>query len=116
MPDESLLTATDQNFAELVLASEIPVVVDFWAQWCPPCGPLSRVLAELADEFAGEVRFVTLDVDANPASTRDYRVHSMPTLLFFSNGALTNTLVGARPKSILRKAITAAASPYTNAG
>ncbi|MEU4559665.1 thioredoxin domain-containing protein [Actinoplanes sp. NPDC023936] len=116
MPDESLLTATDQNFAELVLASPIPVIVDFWAEWCPPCGPLTRVLSELADEFAGQVRIVTLDVDANPASTRDYRVHSMPTLLFFIEGVLTNTLVGARPKSILRKAITTTASPYTNAG
>jgi thioredoxin 1 len=115
LPSESLLTVTDDTFADLVLSSPVPVVVDFWARWCPPCGPLTRVLAELADEFGDTVRIVTIDVDSNPATTRDFRVHSMPTLLFFTGGVLTNSLVGARPKTMIRQAMSTASQPYRNA-
>ena len=113
MPAESLITVTDDTFAETVLAADGPVVVDVWAQWCPPCRPMTRTLAELATELGDQVRITTLDADANPATVRAYRVTSMPTLLFFERGRLTNTLVGARPKAHLRKALTAA-GPYTN--
>ncbi|MFC7527750.1 thioredoxin [Actinoplanes sp. GCM10030250] len=114
MPAESLITVTDATFAEVVLASRTPVLVDFWAEWCPPCRPMARVLAELADEFRDQVLITTLDVDANPETTRRYRVISMPTLLVFTGGVVTTSLVGARPKSVLRGTLTAATTPYAN--
>lgn len=114
MPDDALITVTDDTFASAVLAAPIPVVVDFWAQWCPPCGPLSRVLGELAEEFRGRLLIAKLDVDANPSTTIAYRVHSMPTLLFLDGGVVTATIVGARPKSLLRQAMTNALTPYVN--
>jgi thioredoxin 1 len=114
MPDESLTVVTDETFAEIVLGARTPVLVDFWARWCPPCGPMTRVLAELAGEFDGRLLVATLDVDTNPVTTMTYRVHSMPSLLFFTGGVVTSTIVGARPKSILRQAMTNALGPYVN--
>ncbi|MDI6097862.1 thioredoxin domain-containing protein [Actinoplanes sp. NEAU-A12] len=114
MPDDALITVTDDTFAATVLAETTPVLVDFWAQWCPPCGPLARVLGELAEEFRDRMLIAKLDVDANPATTITYRVHSMPTLLFFTGGVVTATIVGARPKSLLRQAMTNALTPYVN--
>ena len=114
MPDESLITVTDDTFADTVLAAGIPVLVDFWAEWCPPCRPMARVLAELAEEFRGQVLIATLDVDANPETTRAYRVTSMPTLLFFRDGVVTASLIGARPRSVLHRALTNATTPYAN--
>jgi thioredoxin 1 len=109
-----LIHVTDANFAETVLAAELPFVVDFWAEWCPPCRPMAQVLAELAGEFDGRLQIGKLNADENPEATRAYRVLSMPTLLFFSGGVVTGTLVGARPKSILRSALASAVSPYVN--
>ena len=114
MPDAALTVVTDDTFAEIVLAARTPVVVDFWARWCPPCGPMTRVLGELAPEFEGRLLVATLDVDANPATTMTYRVISLPSLLFFTGGVVTSTIVGARPKSMLRQAMTNALSPYVN--
>ncbi|GIE83871.1 thioredoxin family protein [Actinoplanes regularis] len=114
MPDETLITITDATFDELVLQARQPVVVDFWAKWCPPCGPMSRLLGELAGEFDGRLLIGTLDADENPITTRAYRVLAMPTLLFFSNGEVTSSIVGARPKSVLRAALSGAVTPYVN--
>ncbi|GAA0524984.1 thioredoxin [Paractinoplanes ferrugineus] len=109
-----LITLTDATFADLVLRSDLPFVVDFWADWCPPCGPMAKTLAELAPEFVGRLRIGKINADENPATTRDYRVMSMPTLLFFTAGSVTATLVGARPKSMLRSALTNSLTPYVN--
>jgi thioredoxin 1 len=104
-----LTTVTDDTFAELVLANDRPVVVDVWAEWCPPCKMISRSLAELADEFRDTVDVVTLNADENPVTARAYGVMSLPTLLVFRNGELTATQVGARPKTQLRQLLAAAA-------
>ncbi|GAA2707252.1 thioredoxin family protein [Micromonospora olivasterospora] len=101
-----LTAVTDATFAEAVLAADRPVVVDFWAEWCPPCAAVSRSLAELAGEFGERLRVVTLDTDANPATTRAYGVMSLPTLLVFSGGELVGSIVGARPKNHLRLSFT----------
>ncbi len=114
MPESTLITITDDTFDELVLRARQPVVVDFWATWCPPCGPMSRVLAELAPEFQGRLTIGTLDADENPVTTRNHGVLAMPTLLFFSGGVVTSSIVGARPKSVLRAALGNAVTPYVN--
>ena len=113
MPADTLTEVTDDTFAELVLGNPLPVVVDFWAEWCPPCRPVARTLAELAGEFPGLV-IVQLNADENPVAMRTYRVLSMPTLLFFTGGVVVNTIVGARPKAHLRQALSGAFQPYAN--
>jgi thioredoxin 1 len=114
MPEASLTAVTDDTLAEIVLGSRLPVLVDFWAEWCPPCRPMARTLAELAPELAGEIVFTTLNADENPEATRRYRVLSMPTLLLFKQGVVVTSIVGARPKSMLRQALTNATGAYVN--
>jgi thioredoxin 1 len=109
-----MITVTDATFAETVRAARLPFVVDFWADWCPPCGPMAKTLAELEPEFEGRLLIGKLNADENPRATRDHRVMSMPTLLFFTGGVVTGSLVGLRPKSVLRAALTSASTPYVN--
>jgi thioredoxin 1 len=114
MPEDSLITVTDATFAELVLASAKPVVVDFWADWCAPCRPVARILTELAAEFDGQLTIAKINADENPEATRAYRVMAMPTLLLFRDGAVDRTIVGARPKTFFRQALTDFVNPYVN--
>jgi thioredoxin 1 len=114
MPEAALTILTDATFASTIRQSPVPVVVDFWADWCPPCGPMARHLAELAGEFEGRLLIAKLNADENPETTRDHRVMSMPTLLFFERGSLVNSLVGLRPKAMLRQALSAVLTPYVN--
>jgi thioredoxin 1 len=99
---------TDETFAAEVLGSDVPVLVDFWAEWCPPCHRLAPVLEELAAEYAGRARIVKIDADANPQTIRAYGVMAMPTLSVFRGGELVSQHVGARPKSKLREQLDAA--------
>ncbi|WP_329174865.1 thioredoxin [Streptomyces sp. NBC_01477] len=91
-------TVTDATFAAEVLASDLPVLVEFTADWCPPCRMIAPVLAEIAVEEAHRLRIVQLDVDTNPATQAAYGVMSMPTLLLFRAGEPVKVMVGARPK------------------
>ncbi|MFJ4677002.1 MULTISPECIES: thioredoxin family protein [unclassified Kitasatospora] len=94
-------SVTDRDFAERVLAARGPVLVEFTAEWCPPCRQLAPVLAELAVEQEGRLAVVALDVDANPETRNAYGVLSMPTLMVFRDGEPVRSLVGARAKSRL---------------
>ncbi|MFD2648120.1 thioredoxin [Devosia albogilva] len=86
---------TDSDFTAEVLQSDRPVLVDFWAEWCPPCVAMSPTIDALADELAATVKIVKLDVDSNPATTVAYNVRSMPTLIVFRNGQPVDLKVGA---------------------
>jgi thioredoxin 1 len=114
MPETALTILTDATFGPTVRDSRVPVVVDFWAEWCPPCGPMARHLTELADEFGDRLLIAKINADENPETMRLYRVMSMPTLLFFERGSLVNTVVGLRPKAMLRQALSAVLTPYVN--
>jgi len=103
----SLITVTDDTFAEAVLASDRPVVVDFWADWCPPCKMIAKSLAELAGELGERIVVATLNSDENPNVTRTYAVMSLPTLLMFRRGQVVGSIIGSRPKSYLRQALNA---------
>jgi thioredoxin 1 len=99
----ALATTTDAAFADDVLASETPVLVDFTATWCGPCRMLAPVLEKIATDEAARLRVVSIDVDANPVTTRNYQVRSMPTLALFVAGKVVAQFVGARPQAAIMR-------------
>lgn len=93
------IVLTEAKFAEQVLQSENPVLVDFWAEWCAPCRALGPIIESLADDFAGRVTVAKLNVDANQRVAMQYGIRSIPTVLLFDKGELVETFVGVRPKA-----------------
>ncbi|MFD5802765.1 MULTISPECIES: thioredoxin family protein [unclassified Streptomyces] len=89
---------TDAEFGSEVLGSELPVLVEFTADWCPPCRQMAPVLSAVAEEEGDRLRVVQLNVDRNPATTNAYKVLSMPTFMVFRGGEPVKSLVGSRPK------------------
>ena len=96
-----VLHINDADFESVVVNSDIPVLLDFWAPWCGPCKMIAPVLDELAPEFAGKVKIVKMNVDDNQATPAQFGVRSIPTLLFIKNGQVVATQVGALPKTQL---------------
>ncbi|RLC93199.1 MAG: thioredoxin [Chloroflexi bacterium] len=92
----------DGTFEQEVLKSDLPVVVDFWAPWCGPCRMVSPIVEKLSEEYKGKVKFCKLNVDENPEMARQYKVMSIPILLFFKQGQLVDQSLGAVPESVLR--------------
>jgi thioredoxin 1 len=90
----------DDNFAAEVLESDKPVLVDFWAEWCPPCKMLTPHIEQLAAEHGDRVKIGKLDVDSNQTTAQRYGVRSIPTVLLFKNGEITETIVGLKPNDI----------------
>jgi thioredoxin 1 len=95
------LELTDSNFEELVLKSDKPVLVDFWAEWCGPCRMVAPIVNELAAEYEGKAVVGKLDVDSNPEVAQKFGIRNIPTILFFKNGEVADKQVGAVPKSML---------------
>ncbi|MEO9654533.1 thioredoxin TrxA [Marinomonas dokdonensis] len=105
---ENIIQITDAQFAEEVLNSELPVIVDFWAPWCGPCKMIAPVLEDIAVEFEGRLKVVKLNVDENQETAPKYNVRGIPTLLIVKGGEVAATKVGAVSKSQLVEFINSA--------
>jgi thioredoxin 1 len=101
------IVVTDSNFDSVVIGSSLPVLIDFWATWCPPCKMIAPFLEEIAEEFDGKAVVCKVDVDQNQSLAMKYNVRSIPTLLFMKNGEIKEQVVGALPKVQLAQKLTA---------
>jgi thioredoxin 1 len=95
----AVLDLTEMTFDEEVAGSPVPLIVEFWAQWCPPCKTMAPILQALADENKGRLRFVRINADEHPDLGRRYEVVSVPTFLVFTDGELRRRMVGARSRA-----------------
>jgi thioredoxin 1 len=100
------IPVTDETFEAEVIQAAVPVLTDFWANWCAPCHIIAPVLEEIAAEYAGQLKVAKLDVDSNPRTAMQFGVMSIPTSILFKNGQAVERLVGAMPKRIFLARIT----------
>lgn len=96
------VTVTDETFQTEVIESELPVLVDFWAEWCGPCRMVAPILEKLAGEYEGKVKIAKVDVDANPSLSQAFQIMSIPTLMFVKEGKIVGQNAGAAPEPALR--------------
>ena len=94
-------TITDSNFDEEIKNSPVPVLVDFWAEWCGPCKQIGPILEEISEEKKDKIKILKLNVDENPQIPQKFGVRGIPTLMLFKNGNLADTKVGSLPKNML---------------
>jgi thioredoxin 1 len=109
MASQNIVTLTDGNWDQEVLKSPVPVLVDFWAEWCGPCKMLAPVLDELATEYAGKAKVAKLNIEESQGLANQFRISSIPTVLLFKNGQPTEQIVGLRSKSQYKAALDKAA-------
>ena len=105
MASANIKHVSDSNFEGEVLKSPTPVLVDFWAPWCGPCKAIAPLLDELADDYAGRLKIVKINVDDNPETPARYGVRGIPNLLIIKGGQVKDQIVGAVPKGHLVKAV-----------
>jgi thioredoxin 1 len=102
-----VLDVTDQSFEEEVIKSTQPVLVDLWAPWCGPCRMVAPVVESLAEKYEGKFKFCRLNVDENPKTASQFSIMSIPTLMFFKDGKVADTVIGAVPEAALQPKIDA---------
>jgi thioredoxin len=105
LADNKPIHVTDETFIQVVMESPLPVIVDFWADWCQPCKAIAPVLERLAAEYAGRIRIAKVDVEANPILSAQFQIRSIPTLMFVKGGQIVGQSAGAAPESALRDVI-----------
>lgn len=105
MSSNSIIVLKDENFKEFVNESQVPVLVDFWAEWCGPCKMIAPVVEEVAEEFNGKVKVAKLDVDENQSVASSLNVVSIPTLILFKEGNELERSIGYKTKDELRRII-----------
>jgi thioredoxin 1 len=102
-----VIDVSDQTFENEVVKSSLPVLLDLWAPWCGPCRMVAPIIEGLAGKYNGRVKFCRLNVDDNPKTAARYRIMSIPTLMFFKNGQVADTVIGAVPERTLQPKIDA---------
>jgi thioredoxin 1 len=108
MSASNILTLTDKNFADEVVASPVPVLVDFWAEWCGPCKMIAPILDELAMEYDAKVRFGKVNIEDHQGLAAEYGIRAIPTLLLFKEGQIVDQIVGLRGKREFKEKLDAA--------
>ncbi len=96
-----ILKVSDDNFDSEIINSEIPAMVDFWAEWCGPCKKIGPVVEELSKEYEGKIKIAKMDVDSNRQTPARFGIRNIPTLILFKGGEVVNTIVGAQSKSAI---------------
>lgn len=105
MSSDLIIHLTDQDFAAEALQADMPVLVDFWADWCRPCHALAPTIEALAEEYQGRIKVAKLDVDANPETPGNYGIMGIPTVILFRDGNVVERFVGVKPKEEFVRAI-----------